>query len=170
MVFLALLISHLFNHDSVPRRHLFFSHLEHLAQGLQLRSPEKKLVVGQLNPGLLRLCMPLPLQTVRVCVGVKIHTDLLLAWSPTIQQERKYPFLKSYKSSHTELRGRPTTVPSSLCGSIHLIPKNGCPSADQVSSFPLLPQLCHPEAPPSVCQPTEEMGARPHQLFGDELG
>ena len=57
--------------------------------------------------------MPLALQAARVCVEVKMHTGLLLAWSPMAQQEGKYPFLKSYKSNLMELQGCPTPVPSS---------------------------------------------------------
>lgn len=90
----------------------FSLHLEHPAQGPKPRSTEKRLVVvDQLKPGLLRLHMPLALQAARVCVGVKMHTDLL--WSPTTQQKRKYPFLKSYKPNLMELQECPTPVPSS---------------------------------------------------------
>ena len=106
-------MSHLLNHHSVPRRHLFALHLEHPAQGLRQRSSEKRLVVDQLNPGPLRLHIPLALQAAYVCVGVKMHTDLLLAWSHMTQEKRKHPFLKSYKSNLMELQECSTPVPLS---------------------------------------------------------
>lgn len=91
----------------------FSLRLEHPPQGPKPRSAEKRLaVVDQLKPGLLRLHMPLALQAAWVCVGVKMHTDLFLAWSPTTQQKRKYPFLKSYKPNLMELQECPTPVPT----------------------------------------------------------